>query len=334
MTIKIKEILRLLRIVKLYDTNGKSPKNFVQKTFNDEPVKEAVLPNYFEIEKFCNGIKVIRVNSNSLQITELGKKILDSNDNSAVINETTQKILLDCFMNGEIGKMILESLSKFHAEENGRIWYSKRDAYGLFDNPEILPILYEIGLLEKKQTIVELNPSFLSILIERIDRSQTKKEIRITQEQIDANLKIKKIIGNIAEKIVLEYEKNRLKREGFDKESEKVSRISEEYANAGYDICSFNGQSNNLEFDRFIEVKGSTGNDIDFFWSQNEIDEAKKHGERYWIYFVPLINIEKHSGNEPITVCNPIKNILENKAYDKHVESYHVVQKNGFTDNQ
>lgn len=234
-------------------------------------------------------------------------------------------------MDSNIGKKILESLSLFNTEKNGRKWYPKQDVYDLFDRTDSLPILYEIGLLEKKNTIIELNQSSTSMVIERIEKLQTAKEIRISQKQIDANLRIKKIIGNIAEKIALEYEKNRLKQGGFDKESDNVALISQEYANAGYDICSFHGKSDNLEFDLYVEVKGSTGKEIDFFWSKNEIDEAKKQGNKYCIYFVPSIDIAKQNGGKIIVICNPIRDILENDQYDKQIESIHVKNINHFT---
>lgn len=329
MVIKIKEILRLLRIITIYSTNENSSRSFVQRTFNDEPVKEADLPNYSEIEQLCVDLGIIKVNSDSLKITEIGKKILDIDYEK--ISDKTRKILLDCLLDSNIGKKILESLSLFNTEKNGRKWYPKQDVYDLFDRTDLLPILYEIGLLEKKNTIIELNQSSTSMVIERIEKLQTAKEIRISQKQIDANLRIKKIIGNIAEKIALEYEKNRLKQGGFDKESDNVALISQEYANAGYDICSFHGKSDNLEFDLYVEVKGSTGKEIDFFWSKNEIDEAKKQGNKYCIYFVPSIDIAKQNGGKIIVICNPIRDILENDQYDKQIESIHVKKINHFT---
>lgn len=327
MVIKIKEILRLLRIIKLYSADGKASKNFVQRTFNDEPVKEADLPNYVEIEKICADLGMIKVDSHLIQITKLGSKVVESTVNSE-INEKTKKILSECFLNGKIGKTILESLSKFNTK-NGIRWYPKQEVFALFDRPEILPILYEIGFLEKKNNIVVLNKIFTPTIIEKVQKLQSAGDIRITQKQIDANLQVKKIIGNIAEKLALEYEKNRLKKDGFIKESENVTLISQEYANAGYDICSFNGKSDKLEFDRFIEVKGSIGKDIDFFWSQNEIDGARKLGDKYWIYFIPSINIEKQNSDEPILMCNPFREIFENTQYKKQIEVYHIITNNG-----
>ncbi|MEM2160123.1 MAG: DUF3883 domain-containing protein [Candidatus Nitrosotenuis sp.] len=329
MVIKIKEILRLLRIIKFYSTNENSHRSYVQRSFNDEPVREADLPNYSEIERLCVDLGIIEINSDSLKITEIGKKIPDIDYEK--ISDKTRKILLDCFLDGKIGKKILGSLSLFNTEENGKKWCPKQDVYDLFDRPDLLPILYEIGLLEKKHTIIELNQNSTSMVIERMEKLQTTKEIRISQKQIDANLRIKKVIGNIAEKIALEHEKNRLKQCGFDKESNNVVLISQEYANAGYDICSFHGKSDNLEFDRYIEVKGSTGEEIDFFWSKNEIDEAKKRGDKYCIYFVPSIDIEKQNGGKIIIICNPIRDILENDQYDKQIESIHVKKINDFT---
>jgi len=63
-----------------------------------------------------------------------------------------------------------------------------------------------------------------------------------------------------------------------------IQQISKEDVFAGFDIMSFNGKNSSLEYDRFIEVKGTSGIEPIFYWSKNEIEKAKELGKRYWIY--------------------------------------------------
>ena len=135
-----------------------------------------------------------------------------------------------------------------------------------------------------------------------------------------------KKIGNLGEQIALEWEKRRLVKLNCKKEAQNVEQISEEYANAGFDIRSFDGQSDDLKYDRLIEVKSSTSSEFSIHWSKNETEVAKKYPDNYWIYFIPKIDLLEQSSDEPILIPNPIKNILENKDYNITVESLHITK--------
>ena len=84
--LKIKEIIRLLNAIKLYEKNGKSARAFVCTTFNQEPVKEADLPNYSEIEKISHELNLIKINSQFLELQENGIKIINSIFDRRVFN--------------------------------------------------------------------------------------------------------------------------------------------------------------------------------------------------------------------------------------------------------
>ncbi|QQR96668.1 MAG: DUF3883 domain-containing protein [Bacteroidota bacterium] len=59
-------------------------------------------------------------------------------------------------------------------------------------------------------------------------------------------------------------------------QSELVKRISTINTAAGYDIESFDGTTDDVFLNRFIEVKATTGEDIRFYWTINEREVAKK----------------------------------------------------------
>ena len=210
-------------------------------------------------------------------------------------------------------------------------WYEKKSITQLFDSTDFLHIIYDVELLVKGETDVRLNSKFHeneSITIQR------KKKRKQSQGDIDDSLKIQKKIGQIGEKIVLKFEKNRLKESGCSYEAEHVDQISEDWANKGYDIDSFDGNSPELQPDRFIEVKSSTGKKFSVFWSENEIEMAQELGEKYWIYFVSEIDIDnKTSPNIPEMIQDPFNRIdplninPENTEFDKKWESIHITKK-------
>ena len=320
MTIRIKDILKLLRIVKIYQKNDGASLEYVKKTFNDEPIKEARLPNYLEIETFCKKLEVIKKNS-TLHITERGDDLIKLNNDLDKISEK----LIDFCSKSVYGDKISQFVNELYTNEESIKWYPKWAVFDLIETPELLPILYETKFLIKKDIVVQLNPLHLANFFQILKKSSKKR--KITLKQLENDLKLKNQIGQIGEYIAYNFEKNRLLTSGFAKESEKVKPISQDYANAGYDISSFNGKSNNLEFDRFIEVKSSLGTEFDFHWTINEIETAKNLGEKYWIYFISKIDIqEKTTSNKPIMIQNPIKNIFKSDQYSKEPEGYHITR--------
>jgi len=135
------------------------------------------------------------------------------------------------------------------------------------------------------------------------------------EKELEREREAKKMIGEIAENIVLEFEKN---------QSRKVKRISQENANAGYDIESQDEDGNV----RLIEVKGSTGDEFDIYWSQNEIETARENRDKYWLYFVPGVDIKSKTSKEPELYPDPIASILESKQYKEKKETLHLIKNN------
>jgi hypothetical protein len=87
--------------------------------------------------------------------------------------------------------------------------------------------------------------------------------------------------GKVAEEWALAWERLRLKGHLF---LDSVRSISDENAAAGFDILSFDGLRA-LSHDRFIEVKGYA-DEFSFYWSQAEIEAARRLRMRYWLYLV------------------------------------------------
>ena len=318
MTLSLNDLSRILRLVKLYQRESNSSRNYVKKSYDSEPIKQLKLPNYDEIETIYLKLNLIIKNGNEIKLTKFGIDILELFEQD--VSLANLKIIEQCFEIQDIKKNIENALEKFHYSD-GKKWFPKWDVVNLFENIQILPILYQTDFLQKNDLSVIINPEFDKLISIKIKR-------KITLKQLEKNLEHQKKIGDIAEEIVLNFEKNRLKNLGFEDESNKTRRISIDFANAGYDIESFSGKTNDGLPDRFIEVKGTTKKELDFHWSINEINTAKNLGSNYWIYFVSEIDVQnKISINEPKMINNPYDHIFSNDLFEKNIESYHIKEK-------
>jgi hypothetical protein len=315
MTLSLNDLSRILQLVKLYQRDSHSSRNYVKKSYDTEPIKQLKLPNYDEIEIFSLKLNLIVKNDDEIKLTKFGNEISELFKQD--ISLANKKIIEQCFETQDIKKNIENALEKFHSSE-GKKWIPKWDIVNLFKNIQILPILYETSFLQKNDLSVMVNPEFEKLISLKVNR-------KITLKQLERNLEQQKKIGDIAEEIVLNFEKNRLKNLGFEDESNKTKRISINFANAGYDIESFSGKTNDGLPDRFIEVKGTTKKEFDFHWSTNEINVAKNLGSNYWIYYVSEIDVQnKTSLNEPKMINNPYDNIFSSDLFQKNIESYHI----------
>ena len=329
MVVELSQVLKLLDVVKSHQSNGKSKRQEVKKDFELRKIDKGLeYPIYEENEKFCLQTKIVIGENDDLVLTDLGEQILLLINSKEKLNEL---VIRECLLKGDFSNKIIPVLAQFNVDENNDLWYEKKSLTQLFDDTNFLHILYDVELLIRWETDVKLNSKFHeneSIIIQR------KKKRKQSQADIEESLKIQKKIGQIGEKIVLKFEKNRLREAGCIDEAEHVDQISEDWANRGYDIESFDGDSPELQPDRFIEVKSSTGKKFSIFWSENEIEVAQELGERYWIYFVSEIDIDNETSpnipemiQDPFNKIDPLNINPENTEFDKKWESIHITKK-------
>ena len=221
-------------------------------------------------------------------------------------------------MKGELSENVLQAVSNFYVNDDKTISYPKKDLFGLFTEPKTLPILNDTNFLKKNGKIVTINQKFMPALnneLKKIVRKKPPKSQAQLEKELEEERKNKKEIGERAEIIVLEFEKN---------QSRKAKRISQENASAGYDIESQDEDGNV----RLIEVKGSTGDEFDIYWSQNEIKTASENRDKYWLYFVPGVDIKLKKSKKPELYPDPIASILESKQYKEKKETLHLIKNN------
>lgn len=142
------------------------------------------------------------------------------------------------------------------------------------------------------------------------------KQKQLSLEELKKQLENNDIIGEKAEKFVLDFERKRV----GQPLSEKIKRISEIDVAAGYDIVSFNS-TNSITIDRYIEVKAVSKRG--FCLTKNEFNIAKLFGEQYFLYLVRLDCIYQED-YIPEIICNPVRNIFESDDWVIESQSFYI----------
>jgi len=324
MAIKLNHISQFLLLIKKFETseNTKPIIRYIKKSFNDILVSGTTYPDYDLTSNFTINSGLVISNDEIFKITELGNIIIQNLDSENNFNFKSKEIFIkNCLLKGHYSHFVQKGLSKFikNLEE---IWAPTNQVFDLFSEKKIIPILYESDLLLLLEDKVILNPKFSYKI--KLDH---KKQVKISQKFIDKQLDHYRVIGEIAEEIALNYEKNRLEKISCQFEAKNVQQISSNYANAGFDLLSYDGKTTNGEHNRFIEVKGTTDKEFAFNWSKNEMKKAELLGDKYWIYFIDQIDIVlRNSPNEPTRIQNPHKNIIQNSYYNKICDTYHITR--------
>jgi hypothetical protein len=331
MNLKINHIIELLESVNTFVCD-KSEKKIKQdqiiKYLKSKKISKGTnYLNYEDAKKFCLDAKILKLEKDYFTISKIGFELIKNTSNLQKFNLI---IIEKCFTNNYFKNILINILEKFQNNTKNQLWCEKIEIYDLFKKTNLLQILYDVEFLQENHLEkIIINQNYVqNYLITQTIKSKRKQ----SQSDIDKSLLAQKKVGQIAEKIVLEYERERLKKINCLKKSNNVEQISDEWANKGYDIESFNDQESYDEIpDRFIEVKGTTGKKFSIFWSENEIKTAKEIGDRYWIYFVPEIDTQTESSPvSPEIIQNPFQKIkpysenLSNDEFVKSVKSFHI----------
>ena len=320
----LREINRVLLAINDLSVNDLAKKDDVINECK-KVVLGGKIPNHDDTVNFCISTGITFESNGLLKHSSLGKKFLKANlDDIWDLNEQQKTLLIEnCFLDGFCKEETLSILKHFLPDNKRQTFvFSKKDDFTLTDNPNTLQLLLQVELILTDEKLMFVNPNFskyLSFLF------NTRK---MTYHELEQKIKIDKEVGDIAEKIILEHEKNRLKNEeSSHTESRLVQIISGTDVTAGYDIESFDGKTPNLEFNRFIEVKGSTGDDESFYWSSGEIEKAREKGDLYWIYFVSGIDRKNQSyDGKIIKIPNPEYEVFKTKKYSSECIKFHITK--------
>ena len=283
---RIIEINKILLFAQVYgDKHGISRSMLLRETRREKLAAE--LTGYQKVLDICGDLHLVAVRKQRVTVTNDGMQYLNlmtRDGDRAVLdsNLLQKKFLLNLIKNlAASNSVISKFFDKFQINFSGAgKWFVPQDTTALPDD-----LLVEIGFLKPNAGRLEIEKSNSSLL------SKIRNHVAVTEDEIIQNLEKQRRVGKIAEEFTMNYEKKRLISKGLRDMALAVQRISRIDPYAGYDILSFSGNNQSYAYDRRIEVKGTSTSVNRFYWSRNEIEVAKRYGDKYWIYFWK--NVEK-----------------------------------------
>lgn len=187
---------------------------------------------------------------------------------------------------------------------------------GRFDGREtyLLKILEDVGVVHGAGGIVAIDNSHLQLF------SMIRNGVGDAQASSDHTPEGRRRVGDLGEKLSLEYEIRRLEAVGLGGLADMVKQVSATDPYAGYDIASFDGAGAG-QHDRFIEVKATSGTVPKFFWSCNEARRARELGDAYWVYL--WTDVDRSSRSLQM-IRNPYRELFETGEPTPAPSSYFV----------
>lgn len=279
-------------------------------------VIEGRLPNHEDTVSFCERLGFIERRGDDLSVTQAGSSFLEFNtERTYDFSEEQRKVLLrTCYLHGPCRQETHRLLRGFSpAYDKSTFRWSEVDNPPLEVEQWVWEHLLQLGLLTG-------TPDALAVSLEynRTVAAFLEEGRGWSEEEFQEYLREKLEVGDVAEDLIVAFEAARLEVLGNAVEAKCVRRISRLRVNAGYDVESFNSKSTSLNYDRFIEVKGAKGSNLRFFWSENEMQIAKKRGAQYWIYFQGGVDPKTRTAkNKPLVFQNPFETVLGDASLTK-----------------
>jgi len=210
--------------------------------------------------------------------------------------------------------VLIEFLARFENPSDGKYILDKHSRFSLTASG-LRDLLLETGVLVSTKVVFEIS----SDVVGKIE-AYFKKQHIFTPRMLARRQAENKAIGEKAEELVLELEKERLRE--YPHLLPHIERISLIDVSAGYDIRSFYvGLDSATEPQEIgIEVKAVSAQDRKFFWTRNEIQIAGKMGQKYFLYLVPVAEGNFNMGDVMI-LRNPYTTVFKSrKEWKREVE--------------
>ena len=289
-------------------------------------VIEGRMPNHEQTISFSHQLGFVERTGDKLVVTHSGKSLLDLNPGRHydLSDEQKKVILRTCYLHGPLRSAtyrLLHAFSPAYREETFR--WSDADNAPLGTEPWLTDHLLQLGLLSGDERSLIVRSEYAKTIAVFLEEGKGWSE-----EQFQEYLREKQEIGDLAETLVLNFERQRLDSLGCVVEPKCVRRISKVMVNAGYDIESYDSFSEDVNYDRFIEVKGSRAANLRFFWTRNEMEVAKELGAQYWIYFQGGVDAKQGiAKNKPLMFQNPLEGLFNDEIFTKNPQGLIVEAK-------
>jgi hypothetical protein len=275
---------------------------------------------YESVLRHCSFCGLIAVKSKNVTLSILGRKLLSANHKRYFeITEAQKQIIAE--------KIIFKGAWTNHARELFKNFYVNRSTalYELSTFETSLTTALNVtihffkylGILDEKDSFIQVHRNYSKLVYEL-----TADGKAISEQQLEQLLMENRKLGAQGEIAIVEFEKQRLMKLGRTLQADSVKRISTSNERAGYDIESFDGTTDDVFPNRFIESKATTGSDIRFYWTINERKVAKEKKNKYWIYVLTSFREEKPNESLPIMIQNPEHIIPNHNSFAIEVNKY------------
>ncbi|MFH0761003.1 MAG: DUF3883 domain-containing protein [Bacteroidota bacterium] len=184
-----------------------------------------------------------------------------------------------------------------------------------------LKTLESIGFTLSLVSVVLINKEYLEVFNLFLFRVRTSKF-----EKEDSKDDFRKEIGDTAEMLTLDYERERLTKQGYPELADLIEHLSPVDNYLGYDILSFQGTGKNPTKKKYIEVKGTVKSEYQFVFSRNERMVASEKKEQYWIYCYRNVKSTLYPVGGPFKLCNPIMKLKQMDVLEEPDDIFYLIK--------
>jgi len=269
--------------------------------------------DYEKAVKLASLLNLISERNKNIRLSKLGNIFLSDNPNNyyELTNKQKDFVIKNYMFQGVFFEESKTVFSLFCPDyENETYYLNKDEAFVPKDIEPCFNLLKSLGVLIKLNSFYVVSKAY----VKEISKLLSPK-LTITSKNLLKKLELQKKLGDHAENLVLKFEINRLKKKNCKIQAQLVRKISVLNEAAGYDIESFNGNDYNIQYDRFIEVKSSSGKEIRFLWTRNQHDIAQELKDKYWIYYVGNLSLSDEGPVYPIMFQNPVNIFTEDEKF-------------------
>ena len=293
---------QLLAISQVFSETSLLRREFIESKFS------AYATNFVETVQLLDELGLIEVQKEDISLTAKYKTFLEKLCKSKQSDELLKSFIISCLLTSKasFSNYINSFFSKFELK-NGCYEFSPTASQRL-EYSGLRNFLIEIGLIYLNETNTKYTISDDYLIL--ITDLQKTKQLSPDDLSIIQNRRLE--LGKAAEYKIIEYERQRLS--AFPQLIASIEHVASENVVAGYDIKSFEDYLDKAgkPIPRFIEVKAVSIYDYGFYWSRNEIEEAKMNSDKYHLYLLPVTSNDTFDIANLKIIADPYSNIYLN----------------------
>lgn len=277
------ELNRILLLARELEANSAPISEQAIKSLAGSNAIHAELPSYAENIEVAVFLGLLAQGRFGHELTSLGESFIALNPDSTYELAPGQARFLfeNCIIQGPYNPTAREFFEPFRRDFARRTFVLDTRYENIQrDRRALISLLRRLGVIAIEDSFLVVTSDYLA------EVSLLKSRRQFSLAQLKLLLRDREVRGQAAEEWVLRYEQERLRKAGCEIEAMAVQIISALDVAAGYDIESFNGKSDSLRPDRFVEVKSTSSAQPLFMLSENEYLTALALQKSYWIYLL------------------------------------------------